>query len=168
MVYDDLDLDDTPGVVRHFAARTVRALERADALDVARQRPAEDVWSALEYACHSRDVLMVQRERLLLALAEDEPDFASMRRDERAVEERYNEQDVAEVVAELVTNADAFAGELPGLSAAQWERVGVYHFPERSPRTIAWLARHTVHELVHHLDDVVRGVEKITGRLIDD
>src|SRR5262249_45873862 len=37
-------------------------------------------WSALEYGCHVRDVLAVQRDRVLLAQAEPTPRFASMRR----------------------------------------------------------------------------------------
>lgn len=58
-------------------------------------------WSALEYTCHVRDVLAVQRERLVSALTEQRPLFAPMRRDERAVEQRYNEQDIDAVLGEL-------------------------------------------------------------------
>jgi len=50
-------------------------------------------WSPLEYGCHVRDMLIVQRERVLRAQAERVPRFASMRRDERAIEEAYNVQD---------------------------------------------------------------------------
>jgi hypothetical protein len=35
--------------------------------DTARRRPQPDVWSPLEYACHVRDVLLIQRERVVLA-----------------------------------------------------------------------------------------------------
>ena len=37
------------------------------------RRPAPDVWSPLEYACHVRDVLWAQRDRVYLALVEDRP-----------------------------------------------------------------------------------------------
>jgi hypothetical protein len=40
-----------------------------------RTRPEEGVWSALEYACHVRDVFLVQRDRLYTALVEDTPTF---------------------------------------------------------------------------------------------
>src|SRR5262245_12163015 len=70
-------------------------LEKLGRLDdtAVRARPEPGVWSPLEYACHVRDVLRVQTERVQLAQREVEPTFAPMRRDERAVEERYNEQD---------------------------------------------------------------------------
>ena len=36
--------------------------------DRLRLRARADVWSPVEYGCHVRDVLLAQRERLLLAL----------------------------------------------------------------------------------------------------
>src|SRR5712691_6350248 len=48
-----------------------------------RIRPEEGVWSALEYACHVRDVFLVQRDRLYTALVEDTPTFTPMYRDQR-------------------------------------------------------------------------------------
>jgi DinB superfamily len=73
---------------------------------VAHTRPGS--WSPLEYGCHVRDMLAVQRDRVLLAQAEQRPLFASMRRDERAVEEAYNEQDPVTVAAEVAAAAGAF------------------------------------------------------------
>ena len=34
------------------------------------QRPSSDVWSALEYACHVRDVCRLYDERLVLMLSQ--------------------------------------------------------------------------------------------------
>jgi len=119
-----------------------------------RVRPAPDVWSPLEYLCHVRDILRVQTERVLLAQHEVDPVFVPMRRDERVVEDRYNEQDPAQVVAEFLTRADAFTSMLDGLDGAGWERTGVYNYPEPALRTVEWIAIHTVHELLHHRGDV--------------
>jgi hypothetical protein len=83
-------------------------------------------WSALEYGCHVRDVLTVQRDRVLRAQAEQTPRFASMRRDERAVDDRYNEQDPRIVGAAIAVAAS----ELMSTLAA--------------------------HELAHHLFDIRR------------
>ena len=45
------------------------------------ERPAPDVWSPLEYACHVRDVYRLFGERLALMLAEDDPRAADVWRD---------------------------------------------------------------------------------------
>jgi len=70
------------------AAATIRrgAADLAAALtagvDPARRRSPQQ-WSPLEYACHVRDVLLVQRERVLLARRVDRPVLTTMGRDER-------------------------------------------------------------------------------------
>jgi len=119
-----------------------------------RARSEPDVWSPLEYACHLRDILRIQRERVELALREDEPAFTPMGRDERVIEDRYNEQDPDAVIAELVAAGDAFASQLDALTDTQWERTGIYNYPEPQPRTIEWIGIHTVHELFHHRGDL--------------
>jgi S-DNA-T family DNA segregation ATPase FtsK/SpoIIIE len=125
--------------------------------DRLRTRPAPEVWSPLEYACHVRDVLLVQRERVLLAQVEDQPEFVPMRRDERAVGARYNEQDPVTVLAAIPTAADDLAATLDGLDATGWARSGIYTYPERAVRSIEWIGRHTLHELRHHQGDIERG-----------
>ena len=110
-------------------------------------------WSPLEYGCHVRDMLVVQRDRVLLAQTEQTPRFASMRRDERAVEEAYNEQDPLVVADEIAAAAGAFGRALTALDDAGWARTGVYPWPEPEVRTVLWIGRRTVHELAHHLFD---------------
>ena len=110
-------------------------------------------WSPLEYGCHVRDMLAVQRERVLLAQAEQTPPFASMRRDERAIEEAYNEQDPYVVADQIVAAADALTQTMAALDDAGWERTGVYPWPEPAVRSVEWIGRRIVHELAHHLFD---------------
>jgi len=147
-----------PDKIRSVAASIERELLTAIATpngnDALRAHPLDDSWSALEYACHVRDVLEVQRERLLRALAEDEPVFEPMGRDERAVRDRYNEQDPPSVAAALAINADALASDLESLDEAGWQRAGVYSWPTVEQRSMVWVAQHTVHELVHHRRDI--------------
>ena len=119
-----------------------------------RARPSPEVWSALEYACHVRDVLEVQRGRLLLALAEDRPTFIPMGRDERVTRDHYNDQDPLMVADELETAATAIGTEFAELSPEQWERTGIYNWPTSSERSMVWLGRHTIHEGSHHLRDI--------------
>jgi hypothetical protein len=117
-----------------------------------RRRPA--VWSPLEYGCHLRDMLLVQRERVLAALRTDRPDCTAMGRDERVVHDGYADQEPADVARQLGDAALMFGNVLERLSDDDWNRAVVYHFPETSERSLRWLAVHTMHEAQHHLGDI--------------
>jgi S-DNA-T family DNA segregation ATPase FtsK/SpoIIIE len=125
-------------------------------LDQLRRRPRPDVWSGLEYACHVRDVLLVQRDRLYIALVEDTPGFAKMNRDERVTLARYNDQDPADVAAQLSVAAQLAAQAFAALEDDHWLRPVIYNYPEPTRRTIGWMGEHTVHEGRHHLQDFDR------------
>jgi S-DNA-T family DNA segregation ATPase FtsK/SpoIIIE len=161
LVYADVALDEVPHRLRAGAAAVATRIAPSPSAEATgsaplRSRPAPDVWSALEYACHVRDVLGVQRERLALALAQDRPAFEPMGREERVVELRYNEQDPATVAAELAAAAEEAASAFAALDAGGWDRVGIYNWPAPAERTMAWLGRHTVHEVEHHGADIER------------
>ena len=142
-----------PALVEEMAA-----LLRTQGVDLRARRDPE-VWSPLEYGCHLRDVLLVQRERVLLARRVDRPEFTSMGRDERVEHDGYTSQE-PEVVARQLSDAGLmFAGVLSRLSPADLERMALYPFPKPTPRTLAWVAVHTVHEARHHLMDVRRQLD---------
>ena len=93
-----LALDDVgPALVDNACSWVEAVLPRADV----RQRPDASTWSALEYACHVRDVFRLYRFRLDLMLTEDDPDFPNWDQDETAIADRYSEQDPSTVAAEL-------------------------------------------------------------------
>jgi DinB superfamily len=121
-----------------------------------RDHPRPGSWSALEYGCHVRDVLRFQRDRVELAQVADTPAFVSMRRDERAIEERYNDQEPAVVAAELAGHAARLAALLAGLDDEGWSRTGLYPWPDPEVRTVEWVGRRAAHELAHHLFDCHR------------
>jgi hypothetical protein len=146
---------DVPDAIRALGLRYRDTLADLDDT-VLRAHPLPDTWSALEYACHVRDVFRVQRERMRLALAEVEPTFASMRRDERVAEERYNQQQPARVGREITDAAGSFALELDALDEDAWNRTGIYNYPTTRVRTVEWIGRHSIHEGVHHLMDIDR------------
>ncbi len=156
--YDALGPDALPGALRSLGNRFVMRIanERADSvLDLTiRTRPGPRIWSALEYCCHVRDVFLIQRERVYLALVEDRPSFARMYRDERATLDRYASREPNDVGRELKVAADMLAWAFQGLDEPQWQRRCIYNFPETGERTILWLGRHAVHEGEHHLRDV--------------
>jgi hypothetical protein len=89
-------------------------------------------WSALEYGCHVRDVLLVQRERVLAAQIVDRPSFNPMGRDERV---------------------------LSRLDLSDWDLSVMYNYPERTERSLRWVAVHTMHEVRHHLLDARRQLD---------
>ena len=130
--------------------------------DLLRAHPISGVWSALEYACHVRDIFRVQRERVEYALVEDEPSFEPMGREELVTRDRYNEQDPVTVEQELTLAARELAKLFEALDAAQLARTAIYNYPTRDVRTIAWIGRHSVHEGRHHLRDMERVLDAAT------
>ncbi len=153
--YDRAVRQDLPDRIRSGAADHSHRLTE-NPVAALRAHPVEGMWSALEYGCHVRDVLLVQYQRILRADAEDEPVFEPMRRDERVVEDRYNEQDPSTVADELDAAAERLASLLEALDERGWRRTGLYSYPEPQLRDVEWIARHTIHELEHHRGDVDR------------
>jgi hypothetical protein len=56
-------------------------------------RPDPEVWSALEYGCHVRDVFVIMDVRLGLILDRENPEFPNWDQDATAVAEHYDEQE---------------------------------------------------------------------------
>jgi len=133
------------------AERVAAALETGPAVA---DRRAPEVWSPLEYGCHLRDVLLVQRERVLLARWADVPSATPMGRDERVDLDGYAGQDPAAVARQLRDAAALMANVLARLDGEAWERRLVYNYPTRAERSLRWVAVHTRHEVVHHEGDV--------------
>ncbi len=129
-------------------------LDGSDA--VVRARPEPAVWSPLEYGCHLRDILLVQRERVLAARRTLRPSCEPMGRDERVEHDGYAQQDTADVARQLTMAAQLFANVLDRLGVDDWDRSVVYNYPRRTERSLRWVAVHTVHELRHHLLDIRR------------
>ncbi len=166
-VYAELGSSAVSGALRSYPELYGEVVGRAVERGAVRVRPRPETWSVLEYACHVRDVLHVQRERLQLALERDRPTFSPMGRDERAVEERYNEQDPRVVLDELGAAAGRLSAAFDALDADGWQRTGIYNWPEPAERTMLWLGRHTVHEVIHHLGDIQRGLEEVAVPSLD-
>jgi DinB superfamily len=128
-----------------------------------RRRRTPEEWSPLEYSCHVRDVLLVQRERLYLALVEDAPSFTPMYRDERVTLDRYVVQAPHVVGEQIVMAAGLFSHALDGLNEAQWRRSLMYGFPDPARRDVEWLADLVLHEVRHHVVDVDRILGESAG-----
>ena len=150
--FDSLSRDEILPAVASLADEH-RQLLASVPVERLRDHPRPSSWSALEYGCHVRDVLRMQRGRVLLAQEEEAPRFASMRRDERAVEEGYNGQEPLVVGDQIAAASAGFTATLTALDDAGWLREGVYPWPASEVRTVEWIGRRTAHELAHHLFD---------------
>ena len=152
-VLDDLAGADIGRALREVAPRFQVVLASHDD-DRLRAHANPSKWSALEYACHVRDVLLIQRDRVLLALVEERPEFPSMHREERVALARYASEPPSLVAEEVAFAAGLLARLFDGLGAVHLARRCVYGYPERNEVDVAWVGRHTVHEAEHHLLDV--------------
>jgi hypothetical protein len=144
----DVQVAELPLRIRENAAAWPPVLRRGDAS----VRPAEPIWSPLEYACHVRDVHRLFDGRVALMLAEDDPRFESWDQDATAVDQRYGEQDPQAVAQELVQAALAVAERYAGISGAEWQRRGTRS--DGSHFTVESLGRYHLHDVVHHVHDV--------------
>jgi hypothetical protein len=141
-----------PAIVEGSAA--IATLIETLPTDVARRRAHPHTWSPLEYGCHVRDVLLVQRERVLTARRTTTPAFEPMGRDERVEHDGYAEQAPAAVARQLVDAAQLFTNVLGRLGPSDWNRTVIYSYPRRTERSLRWVAVHTEHEVHHHLADI--------------
>lgn len=160
--YEALDPADAPATIRSFAKRyrapLTRFLRDEDGDALVRQRPAPEVWSALEYAAHVRDVFESCDRWIRQILDEDRPVLDGPGHAELAVERRYGEDDPVAVVDALAANAEQLAATVEAVPAEGWDRVGVRRDEERSVRLYA---RRAAHEGSHHLLDIGRGLRAV-------
>jgi hypothetical protein len=167
--YDTGDLQGTVTLLIRQAADCAMALTKAAAgpdVSVVRLRPEPDVWSAIEYACHVRDVLEVQRLRIAQCLAEDRPVYAPMDRTGRVKQQKYEDQDPMEVAAALMRLAREFGAAARVLQPQQLGKLGLYNYPVRAPRTLGWIIRHTAHEIQHHRHDILEILAKVEPPIV--
>ena len=161
--HDAVDLPDAiRGLGRRYRAPLTRFLAGEDPAAIVTKRPAEDRWSALEYACHTRDVLSVFNDRVLLMVAEERPELGWWDHEAAAEDEAYNGQDPTEVADALDRNAQAFAETLEAVPTNRWSREGVRRTGELF--TILGAGRFVLHEGHHHLLDMGRALRAARGR----
>jgi S-DNA-T family DNA segregation ATPase FtsK/SpoIIIE len=102
-VYGALARPALPASMRMHARAAAQRVEAGS--DDLRARRLPEEWSPLEYACHLRDLLL-QRDRLYVALVEDEPSFKPMYREERVAFDRSGAQSPTAVAGQIIMGAD--------------------------------------------------------------
>jgi hypothetical protein len=124
-----------------------------------KRRPSDDVWSGLEYGCHVRDVFGLYDTRLQMMLEHDNPQYPNWDQDATAVEQRYSEQDPAQVASELQEAADALARRFDTVHGGQWNRTGTRS--DGAPFNVESFARYLIHDPIHHVYDVEKGYARL-------
>jgi hypothetical protein len=123
-----------------------------------RIRPTPGVWSAIEYAGHSCDIMALHVFGVEQALTVDEPAFPAIDEDLAGMAiATYADLDPRVVATELTTQATELADlvdEATAFDPDAWAR-GLTIGDERSD--VRFLLEHALHDSVHHLDDVERG-----------
>jgi hypothetical protein len=113
-------------------------------------RPLPDVWSPLEYVCHTRDACQVFDERLQLMLTVDEPGFANW--DQDAAASGYPNQDPVAASAALWEHALVIATRFNGVDEDGWDRTGTRS--NGSEFTVVTIGQYFAHDLAHHVWDL--------------
>lgn len=156
-VGESFDAHDAPSTIQQNARRWAELLVSP----MVRERPNDSTWSALEYACHVRDVYRLYLYRLDLMREQDGPHFANWDQDETAITDRYDLQDPVEVAGELAVAADLLARAFASVRDDEWQRTGFRS--DGAAFTIDSFTRYMVHDPVHHVYDVEQGYAALSA-----
>ena len=131
----------------------------ATAGDTLRERPAPGVWSAIEYAAHSRDVTAMHVVGVEAALPGDEPVVPPL--DDSVVDDiagGYASEDLDAVLVALDEQAVRLATCAGEAGPDAWGH-GLTIGEDRSD--VRRLLEHALHDSTHHLRDVELGLERL-------
>jgi hypothetical protein len=115
-----------------------------------RTSPAPAVWSPIQYGAHVRDMLRVFGDRMLLAVAEDNPSVPWFDPGPDGWES-YNRMPVGELVSDMAGQAERFAAIVGDCQESDWARTARRDGTDLF--TVAGLACFGAHEAHHHLLD---------------
>ncbi len=125
------------------------------------ERPAPAVWSAIEYAAHSRDITALHVFGVEQALTLDEPAFPAIGDGlVEAAAAGYAGSDPVMVVNEIGQETTRLAQIADDAGPAAWSR-GLTIGDNRSD--VRRLLEHALHDSLHHLGDVERGLTQLRG-----
>lgn len=152
--YTRSDLVSTLRVTAPMWRTTVEGIDD----EILRQRPSPEVWSALEYAAHTRDITRVLAIMAGFAIELDEPhlDVEPTSPDGMAAPEVPASIDIA--IDQIDSAAAQFQDGVAGLDDAGWSR-SVSLADEK--HDVTWIVGHAVHDATHHLKDVGRGLHAL-------
>jgi hypothetical protein len=131
--------------------------------DVLRRRPSPDVWSALEYAAHTRDSIAINGWAMDRVLKEAHP-VLEWPGGEEADIPASSAPDAAAALDELSASCERVAARAERTDAGDWRRPATLRGGRDEEVDALWFLHHCVHEGSHHLKDVQRVLQQVTGR----
>jgi hypothetical protein len=158
--YDTVSPSDAVVAARSFGRRFADLVRSVDDSQILRRKPEPKVWSVLEYAAHVRDVFDWMANVVDRMRTENSPTIGFPDQDQLAEQRHYNEQDPADVVGELKTNAEKLAQAIERVRPADLDRTAHFSWGERDLLT---MIRNAVHEGKHHLRDAERVLEQVSS-----
>ncbi|HEX9259698.1 MAG TPA: DinB family protein [Acidimicrobiales bacterium] len=159
-VWESVPADEVAARISTGVAGVVRAILEAESVV---QRPTPERWSQLEYAAHVRDVLLHVRDRIVIALVEDNPSFKPLYRDERVDRGLYAGDTVESVIEGLTVAVALFIQTFLALDDGQLARPCQYVYPTAQTRSLLWVGQQVVHEVEHHAGDIAENAQLLAG-----
>lgn len=160
-VWDALSWSDLPTAINTSCSDIINELTEAGA--AVNVRPRDGRWSTKEYASHVRDVLLSLRERIVLASVMDKPTGTALYRDDRVAIGLYA-RETSDMVARDITMAGSLlARTVDALPVEFASRTMIYSAQTPMEVSLWWVAQQAVHELRHHLGDVVENTRLLNG-----
>lgn len=157
---DEAHLGQIEGIKQRYA--TLAKLEEAPqrlakllnafSVDAVRRAPQAGKWSAVEIACHLRDIDRIYAERVTKAAFSDKP--AWWMADNARVSEKlaYRDADVVSVLKEHRRRRGELVSLLRAIPPAAWKRTGLH--PKRGELSIEQLAEVIVGHDQNHLGQI--------------
>lgn len=104
-------------------------LAQVSQADAETLRDGPDGWTTLEVLAHLRDFNDIFRERAQMMLTQDHPQLPGFDHEAMAIERRYNEESLPELMTAYLAARQAIVDFFRGLTPEDWARGGIH--PER-------------------------------------
>jgi hypothetical protein len=123
-------------------------------------REKAQAWTFLEVMCHLRDFeLIFLEDRVEVMLKKITPTFASVDQNELVIENKYSEQNLAEVSQAFWFYRERTMSVFKNLEPQQWQRMGIH--PKQGRMTIA----DVLERIIFHDSKHIRQLSRILAAL---
>jgi len=129
-------------------------VQTVSADDMRTYRDGGTGWTALEVLCHLRDWEVMFQTRVRITVEQDNPELPNADPDRAALENRYNEQDIAGALDLWSQRRETYLAYLAELDESVWQRTARH--PTRGLMTLMdQLALSAWHD-VNHIDQMTK------------